>query len=336
MYSLKDKDPTDSFKWGFKECNKILKKNGISEARLFLDNRKKVWKKTKNYSDKKAYDGAKKAILRYERDTSKSLAYVQDLELKEDTPDDEVEVACVIAFKDRHKMVEANIKALLMQSIKPKIILVASSDSDVEFCEKMQKKYAGISFGIHPNNPIGGKWEYGVQLARLINPNSVLILGSDDVLSLNYIEDAYKKIKEGKGSSENGLDLVGSISWMIYNIDKELYDLSYNEKVVPIVLGGGRLYSKYFLDSCDWNLFEKEKNKHLDSYGHNKVKDFSGKIGLVSSSEFILSIKGPWEVINSAERILAAKHRIFSKNITSKKKIILSKITGIDFDDLLR
>lgn len=336
MYSLKDKSPRASFEWGFKECKKILKEKGINKAQLFLDNRRNIWEKTKNYSDKKAYDGAKKAILDYEKNTSKSLVHFQNLELKGDLPDEGVEVACVIAFKDRHKMVEENIKALLMQSIKPKIILVASSNSDVKFCEKMQKKYTGIFFGIHPNNPIGGKWEYGVQLARLINPNSVLILGSDDILSLNYIEDAYKKIKEGKGSSENGLDLVGSISWMIYNIDKKLYDLSYNKKVVPILLGGGRLYSKYFLDNCNWNLFEKNKNKHLDSYGYDKVKDFSGKIGLVSSSEFILSIKGPWEVINSAERILAAKHRIFSKNITSKKKIILSKITGIDFDDLLR
>lgn len=62
MYSLKDKNPKDSFEWGYKKCKRILVEKGISKAQLFLDNRKKIWEKTKNYSDKKAYDGGKQAL----------------------------------------------------------------------------------------------------------------------------------------------------------------------------------------------------------------------------------------------------------------------------------
>ena len=340
MYSLKDKSPRDSFIWGYKECKKVLKKKGIKKAQLFFNNRKIIWEKTKNYSDKKAYDGAKKAILEssqnvYLKKDGQDYANAVSLNIKNKTLPTNVSVACVIAFKDRHDMVEVNIRSLLMQSLSPAIILVASNPSDLVFSKKMQEKYSKVFFVVCPNFPVGKKWDTGVQFAKLINPESLLILGSDDVLSPGYIQEAYKKIGKGSGSKIGAADLVGSIKWRIYDSDKKLYSLSYNDKIVKITLGGGRLYSRYFLDSCEWSIFDKGISKNLDNLGHNKVVAFSDKIELISDSEFILSIEGNWEVMNSAKNILRAKNKISSKNITSRKNETLSKFLGINFNDLL-
>ena len=244
-------------------------------------------------------------------------------------------IACVIAFKDRHNMVELNIQTLLNQTLIPAIILVASNPEDAVFCKKMKDKYPNIFIRIYPNYPIGGKWNAGVQFAKIMDINALLILGSDDLLSLGYIEEAYEKIGRGVGSKCGKSDLVGSIKWMIYDIDNKLYKLSYNPQIVPITLGGGRMYSRYFLDSCDWNIFRKYRAKHLDEEGHNAVKKFSNKIELISGDEFILSIKGPWEVMNTTKKILNAGDKITWKEITDEKEKIFSNLKVDNMHDFL-
>jgi hypothetical protein len=84
------------------------------------------------------------------------------------------------------------------------------------------------------------------------------------------------------------------------------------------------MFSKYFLDSVNWTIFRKYRPFHLDEYGYDLVKNFSNKTKIISSDNFILSIKGEWDVINPASNILKATHRIKSENITSQTKKIFN------------
>lgn len=279
----------------------------------------------------------KKYILDKKELQKSYINYFNALNYKKDSiPKGNFEVCCVIAFQDRHFIVEKNIQMLQKQSIVPAIVLVASNKNDVIFCSNLQKKYKNIFLKIAPNYPIGLKWHEGVFFARRLNCNALLILGSDDLLSLNYIEDGYNKVGKGLGSSIGLSDLVGSKKWFIYDLDRKIYKLSYKNNEVPVYLGGGRIYSKYFLDKNNWEIFKKLRNKHLDSEGHEKVKLFSNKYETISQDEFILSIKGNWNVINSTKNILAASHRIEWIQDQNLKKMLEDKLNGEKLDDFIK
>lgn len=245
------------------------------------------------------------------------------------------EVACVIAFKGRHKMVELNIETLCKQTLVPAIVLVASSQEDVDFCEKIRVTHRNVFFVIHQNYPIGGKWQAGVDYARKLGVKGLMILGSDDMLSLGYVKECFSKIDMGLGSSGNGFDLIGKRSWYIYDLNTNLYFLEYTEGVT-VFLGGGKMFSKNFLDKVDWHIFREFRPFHLDEQGYLLVKTQGNSIGLVSDQEFILSIKGPWEVLNKTSDILKASKRITNQRIDYKKEEIFNSLKITNIDDYLK
>ena len=241
------------------------------------------------------------------------------------------ETACVIAFKDRHTIVELNVKTLCEQSLTPAIVLVVSNLEDALFSKQLKLKYPNVFITHHQNYPMGGKWQAGVDYDRKLNVSGLMILGSDDLLSLNYFKTCYSEIDGGLGSSGVGVDLIGSRRWLIYDINKKLYELEYLPSV-PIFLGGGKMFSKYFLDSVNWKIFRKYRHMHLDEYGYAQVKKFSNNIKIISKDNFILSVKGNWELINSTAQILKAKHRISSINITKNTKEIFNQLKILNID----
>jgi hypothetical protein len=241
--------------------------------------------------------------------------------------------ACVIAFTGRHKIVEFNVKLLNKQSLVPAIILVVSNLADSFFAKQLSKTFNNVFVTHHQNYPIGGKWNAGVEYAQKLGVNGLMILGSDDLLSLDYFKTCYNAIDSGKGSKGNGVDLIGNRSWLIYDVSKKMYQLEY-KPIVNMFLGGGRMFSKNFLDSVNWQIFRKYRPMHLDGEGHEKVKKFSNSMELIDKSNFILSIKGNWEVINSTKRILDAKHRISWNDITSNRNSIFNMLQIKDYETL--
>ena len=237
----------------------------------------------------------------------------------------------VIAFKGRHSIVELNIESLGKQTMVPAIILVVSNIEDYNFALDIKRSYPNIFITLYENYPIGGKWNAGVKYAQKLNVKGLMILGSDDLLSLNYFKECFTEIDEGRGSSGAGVDLIGNRSWFIYDTTENLYYLTYTDKV-NVMLGGGKMFSKHFLDSVDWNIFLTHRPKHLDSYGYELVEIFSNKIKIIDPSNFILSIKGKWEVINTTHAILKANHRISYSNVTdmASKIFRLMKINNIN------
>lgn len=276
-------------------------------------------------------------LLKYRLDKSKLISSIKETEAlamcgASETPIVKgYDTACVIAFKGRHRMVELNVETLCKQTVLPAIVLVVSSIEDFKFCEGLKQKHKNVFFTIHQNYPIGGKWQAGVDYARRLNVKGLMILGSDDLLSLNYFSECYDKIDEGRGSNGKGFDLVGNRSWYIYDIDKNLYFLQYTNDVT-IFLGGGKMFSKNFLDKVDWQIFRTLRPFHLDEFGYDLVKKHGDSMQLVSKDSFILSVKGSWEVINSTSNILKATSRITHKKVNDMipKIMNLLKITNID------
>jgi hypothetical protein len=242
--------------------------------------------------------------------------------------------SCVIAFQNRHKMVSENVKLLSLQSEVPAVVLVVSNTKDYDFAKSLESVYNNVFVIIHRNYPLGGKWQAGVNFSKSLNVDGVMILGSDDLLSLSYFENCLIDIDFGKGSSGNGVDLVGNRSWYMIDKSNTLYSLSYKEKV-KIFLGGGKMFSKNFLDKVDWVVFKKYLPRHLDDFGYELVEKHGNKMKLINPDNFILSIKGPWEVMNKSENFISTKSSVNYIKMSNEFKInLLDKLKTKNFDAL--
>jgi hypothetical protein len=249
---------------------------------------------------------------------------------KESLPNRNYSVACVIAFHGRHSILEITVDLLSKQSLVPAVVLVASNPSDAQFADTLSKKYSNVFITFYQNYPLGAKWAAGVRYAKSLDVAGVLILGSDDIISSDYVNYCFSCIGRGKGSSSGYSDCVGTRTWYMYECrTDDMYSLQY-AKNISIFLGAGRMFSKYFLDSIRWDIFKLDLSSGLDSYGYTQVQDFSGKFKEVSSPHSVISIKGKWEMLNSSMKILKSKNIVSKKLTQSDKKSILGDINILE------
>ena len=142
------------------------------------------------------------------------------------------------------------------------------------------------------NSPLGAKWQKGFTAARGLNPDAVLICGSDDWLTPNWCEVCAEEIARG-------YDLVGKTIWcvakMIPGNPLELYRVQYEKRKDPI--GSGRLISKRVLDKLGWNLFPNNKDRYLDWAAWVNIRAVGGELRLLDEREdvWLVCIKSTWE-----------------------------------------
>ena len=194
----------------------------------------------------------------------------------------------VICTHERRAMTCRNLDSLLNQTVKPLIVLCVTDRQDVKYYgDKYQNN---VLVTQHANEPLGGKWQHAVNESKKLNPDFIVILGSDDMLQNTYIEKSIKYIEEGT-------DFIGLMRFWQHKGDKA-YLCDYNP-IQPI--GGGRVYSRRMLEKINWQVFEP-KNKHLDNYGWDMAKKSGLKCTLVRNIETqgmqIHAIKGDWKKMN--------------------------------------
>jgi hypothetical protein len=226
------------------------------------------------------------------------------------------DVVCLIAMWGRQELVQININLLQNQTKKCKILLVVSSEEDKKFAMKNK----GVDWIYTENKPLGKKWQVGLAECKKYNPNAVLINGSDDLLSLNWVETCYHYIHQDK------YDIVGKSNWYILDIIKKIpYKLKYVDS--NILLGAGRMISRSILDEINWELFPIDQNRGLDTYC-NKVLNYHHAKRLICnlSKIFIISLKGEYDTLNSIELILEKNKKIHNIVLQPKYKSFLNKI----------
>jgi hypothetical protein len=177
------------------------------------------------------------------------------------------------------------------------IVLVYSRKSDYN----RFSKYNNVFYHYSPNSPLGSKWLSVIYYSQLYNPDMLMILGSDDMVSRKYLIDSYMKIKEGN-------DIYACNKWYMYDeTNNNLYKSTYK---IKRLLGAGRVLSSKFLRKCNFKIYDPVINKSLDSLllrtitKHHpqflKSIHITDKIG-------ILLYKGHWECFNKAKVLINAK-----------------------------
>lgn len=222
----------------------------------------------------------------------------------------------LICTHQRVEITIKNIESLLRQSVVPKILLVCSSHHERK---QFRINFPDISIEEWPNSPLGEKFQRGVNIAKVLKADPLIINGSDDILGLDFIERACAAVSDG-------VDFIGLYHWHILH-NKVLYHFKYNAR---LPLGGGRVFSKRALDSMKWKLFDTSRNKHLDDLAFANVTrqvtldkifpDYLNDRGFN-----IISIKGDWQTMNSFDRIMKSKNCTLLTKTTLPEE--LSKIT---------
>ena len=121
---------------------------------------------------------------------------------------------------------------------------------------------AGWRYVEHENQPLGAKWNAGLEPFKELNIDALIIVGSDDVMSEGVVPFYLERLAEGEHavgfSDMYALDLgtLEALYWEGYAEDSPR---------AGDTIGLGRCLSAEVLKRTKWTLWEDELNKTLDS-----------------------------------------------------------------------
>jgi len=235
-------------------------------------------------------------------DDAKAIEVMPQIPLQSDVYD----MIMCIPFTGRYEILELVIDEFFKaEKHRLAVCLAGSCDEDYLFAKRMNDKYEHISYQQCPNFPLGRKAQLSLNLAKQADCHAVIMNGSDDVVSPDYIEACIDYIELGD------VDFIAPLIWYTYNaaIGSSTYGAiwrtHYRGRAAGSSLGAGRVYSTKFLKEIEYDIFALKADIHLDS----KMEKASakGKIKIIHPSRddgCIVSVKGNWEKLHEVEGLL--------------------------------
>ena len=154
-------------------------------------------------------------------------------------------------------------------------LILLAVGSEGNYSRQMCERY-NFNYVEYKNFPLSDKWEFGLKHTRNFSPDGVIVVGSDDFISLSLFERYAELLNDGylfSGLSDGYfLDLANSeelIYWRGYGgLNREGgMPWRLNE-----TLGMGRMYSRLLLEWIDYSLWhEKNINKGLDGVAKDRL-----------------------------------------------------------------
>jgi hypothetical protein len=226
----------------------------------------------------------------------------------------------------RHKLLIECINSIKNQTEKCIIIGICSNKLDYNFVKNQE---------IIPiatlNRPLGFKYQNGLEISKIFYPKNVIIMGSDDTMTNNYIENFNKYTDK--------YDVISINYWKMSDISKNKnYSIKYNHKIIqgywggpkgkykrffncnelgyknnifkknPFSIGSGRSIGYRALNKINWKLY-MGFNVSLDSFSLFKllIVNKCPHITLGKENFYITSLKDSSEdMINTMENIFKA------------------------------
>lgn len=163
------------------------------------------------------------------------------------------------------------------------------SGSEGSLSKKMVEKY-GFTYIEIPNDPLAAKVNAATYAAQFFNPDYILCIGSDDIISpeLMKVYETYMR---------KGIDFIGVTDFYFYDTTSKqaAYWGGYrDERRKGHTAGAGRLISKRLMALWDWGPWENKDSKVLDNSMQNKMRNTPHTIEIFSLKEkgvFALDIK---------------------------------------------
>lgn len=235
----------------------------------------------------------------------------------------------------RHELLGKCLQSLINQSnINTKIFCICSNDKDIEFVTRLNIDYISST-----NLPLGRKYQNGIIFSKIYYPYCVNIIGSDDVFTLNYIDNII--------TYHNKYEIVGKRNWIIESNDiiydarydqtkrltiKKVFDsnkksisskdmnkykkMNLDKKIFPLILGAGRSIKYTLLNRCNWQIYPVNLNRKLDTT--SLLRMIINDCNFVSIYTFkynIISLKKEQDMINSIESLKKSSNIILKEII---------------------
>lgn len=145
----------------------------------------------------------------------------------------------------------------LRRSSKHEIVAIMCG-SEGEVSESLARKH-GFPYIEFQNRPLGAKYNARMLFASAFDPDYVLMLGSDDIISTDLLK-AYEK------EMEKGTDFMGILDLYIYNVatKQTTYCQGYTNERVGETVGVGRCLSRNLLQQLNWQPWIDSRNSSLD------------------------------------------------------------------------
>jgi len=159
----------------------------------------------------------------------------------------------------------------------------------------------GFDYYEYTNEPVSQKHNYGAKICKRYNPDAVIYVGSDDIMTIDFFYYYIDLIK-------NGIDFCGIKD--VYFLTKDLLgywngykpnNIRYNEPIGP-----GKVYSKSLMEKLNWKPWgDKKINRGLDNLVTEKlntIKDYKKKIISCNNvGGFFIDIKTKVNISNISE-----------------------------------
>lgn len=161
---------------------------------------------------------------------------------------------------------------LFLNSLPQDAYLICVGDDDQNRISFEESKIKG-TYIIHPNKPVSKKWNYGLQHAKKLNFEYLVITGSDDIFSTD-LWDHYKTLT---------VQYFGLLDFYFldYATSKIKYQGGFMANRQGEPHGAGRALHRSVLDAVNWKLWDDTLNEGLDA---SMTKSLSN---LILSTEFI-------------------------------------------------
>lgn len=144
----------------------------------------------------------------------------------------------------------------------------------------------GIEYYEYPNHPLGRKANARLRFCKKYDPDWILFLGSDNVISFDLLQEYIKHMES--------YDVIEckDIYYFDTRTKTSVYCEGYNNHRKGEPLAVGRCISRYVAEENNWDLWDDRKLKGIDSSVHEKLKPFRRKLITIKDKHLVLDIKG--------------------------------------------
>ena len=229
---------------------------------------------------------------------------------------EDIALALCCAFKGRHQVLELVIDEALAApgSAGLRWVLCGSTRDDWDFIQRQHRKDPRITGIIVENQPLGRKWQTAMATAHtLYNARRFGITGSDDVLTARLVDSTIARGAAGPGETP----LMACMEWLMYARDPlpQFYHCRYDTLRLSQPLGAGRFYDGAFVDAMGGILFDSSRHAGLDDRGFSEVTSRGHGTELLRPQDHaVISVKGAWQQLNTAEKVLGAKGIVITES----------------------
>ncbi len=230
------------------------------------------------------------------------------------------DIVICIAIWNRHEILKKTIDLINSYNTNFKIgfVLIYSKESDNNLFPNMKN----VHYFYAENQPLGSKWLSGIYHSQLFIPKMVMILGSDDLVSKEYIEDAYNSI------TIHNYDFCCTTHWLTYNdSNNKLYFQKYSTYKL---LGAGRVISSRFLEKLNYKIYDPCILKGLDNTIRFLNNQYKPKTRIIKKTGILL-YKGNWECISDVITLINSP-LLKTKELDKKKEYVINLYRKFNID----